>query len=45
MKKEKADKLKVAAIMLVVTLLFLYSFYIHKNEPYFFHTEYVKVIE
>jgi hypothetical protein len=45
MKTDTKDKLKVVGIMIVVMTLFLYSFYIHRNEPHWFHTEYVKVIK
>lgn len=44
-KSENKDKLKIVLIMLLVVLLFIYSFYIHRNEPHWFEITYVKVVE
>jgi hypothetical protein len=39
------EKLKVFGIMLLFTSLLLWSFYIHRNEPHWFETHYVKIIK
>jgi hypothetical protein len=45
MKIDTKDKLKVVVLMIFFTSLLLYGFYVHRNEPHWFHTEYVKVIK
>ena len=45
MKKDTKDKIKVVCIMIVGVTLFIYSFYIHRDEPHWFETRYVKIIK
>ena len=45
MRIDSKDKLKVVCIMLIFVGLFLYSFYVHRNEPHWFETRYVKIIK
>ena len=45
MKEETKSKLMVLGIMVIFTSLFLYSFYVHRNEPHWFETKYVKIVE
>lgn len=45
MKEERKIKLMVLGIMLIFTSLFVYSFYVHRNEPHWFETEYVKIVK
>lgn len=39
----RKDKLKILGIMLIFISLFIWSFYIHRNEPNWFETKYVKI--
>jgi hypothetical protein len=45
MKKDTKDTLKVVGIMIMFTSLLLYSFYVHRNEPHWFETKYVKIVK
>jgi len=45
MKKDTKDTLKVVGIMIMFTSLLLYSFYVHRNEPHWFETRYVKIVK
>jgi hypothetical protein len=45
MKPDTKDKLKVVGIMLIFVTLFLYAFYVHRNEPHWFETSYVKIVK
>jgi hypothetical protein len=45
MKKDTKDTLKVVSIMIMFTSLLLYSFYVHRNEPHWFETRYVKIVK
>ena len=45
METDTKNKLKIAGMMIVFISLFLYSFYLHRNEPYWFETRYVKIIK
>ncbi len=39
----KKDKLKVVCITIVIITLFIYSFYIHRDQPHWFDARYVRV--
>ena len=45
MKTDTKDKLKVVGIMIMFISLLLYSFYVHRNEPHWFETRYVKIVK
>mgnify|MGYP003649709371 CR=1 FL=1 len=45
MEIDTKNKLKIAGMMIVFISLFLYSFYLHRNEPHWFETRYVKIIK
>ena len=45
MKDETKIKLKIVGLMILFTSLLLYGFYIHRNEPYWFETKYVKIVK
>ena len=45
MKEETKTKLVVLGMMVMFTSLLLYSFYVHKNEPHWFETKYVKIVK
>ena len=39
------EKLKVFGIVFLFMALLTWSFYVHRNEPYWFETRYVKIIK
>lgn len=38
-------RIKIVIIVLPLIILFLYAFYVHRDEPHWFETKYVKVIK
>lgn len=45
MKESTKDKLKVLSIAILLISLLLWGFYIHRDEPHWFDTQYVKIIK
>lgn len=45
MKTYTKEKLKFILILIPFIILILYSFYVHKNEPHWKRTIYVKIIK
>ena len=43
MNTDTKDKLKAAAIVVVLMSLLLYGFYVHRDDPHWFETKHVKV--